>query len=225
MHLDRPRARRIDPNQRFSIFARCDGCIARPQRLADRMIPRPRASSRLRSSTRHRLSQPRGKWTQMTRSVKLACVFVPRSLESIGISILQQTPSDANARSTEPPGSCGMRLGMMLTLDLQLGEVATAGPPISRHDINSSSSPGPRFQFTSTRPCGVDSAPYFAAFVANSLSTNRQRLGHRDGERDIRAAERSVCVRSVGHKLTTDEFGEVDAVRAILAEQRVGIGH
>ena len=62
---------------------------------------------------------------------------------------------------------------MMLTPYLQSGEAATAGPPISRHVIDRfpASSPDPRFQFTSTRPCGVDSAPYFAAFVTNSCST------------------------------------------------------
>src|SRR5262249_34460940 len=41
----------------------------------------------------------------------------------------------------------------------------------------------------------------------------------------IRAADRGVCVRSVGRKLTADEFGEVDASPATLAEQRVGTGH
>src|SRR5262249_39650917 len=92
---------------------------------------------------------------------------------SRGISMLQQTPLDANARSTEPPNSCGMRSRMMLTPYLQSGEAATAGPPTSRHAIDrfAAFSPGPWFQFTSTRPCGVDSAPYFAAFVTNSCST------------------------------------------------------
>ena len=62
---------------------------------------------------------------------------------------------------------------MMLTPYRQSGEAATAGPPTSRHAIDrfAAFSSGPRFQFTSTRPCGVDSAPYFAAFVANSCST------------------------------------------------------
>ena len=87
-----------------------------------------------------------------------------------GISMLQQTPPDANARSTEPPSSCGMRSRMMLTPYLQSGEATTAGPPISRHVIDRfpASSPGARFQFTSTRPCGADSAPYFAAFVTRA---------------------------------------------------------
>ena len=62
---------------------------------------------------------------------------------------------------------------MMLTPYLQSGEAATAGPPTSHHAIDrfAASSAGSRFQFTSTRPCGVDRAPYFAAFVANSCST------------------------------------------------------
>src|SRR5215471_12150621 len=55
---------------------------------------------------------------------------------SMGISILQQTPSDANARSTEPPNSCGMTSRMMPTPYLQLGEAATVGPPISRQTID-----------------------------------------------------------------------------------------
>ena len=136
--------------------------------------------------------------------------------------MLQQTPLDANARSTEPPNSRGMRSRMMLTPYLQSGEAATAGPPTSRHAIDRFGpfSPGPRFQFTSTRPCGVDSAPYFAAFVANSCSTIAS-----DRERDVRAPDRGVCVRSAGRKLTADEFGEVDAIPAILAEQRLGTGH
>src|SRR6476620_5002626 len=55
---------------------------------------------------------------------------------SMGISILQQIPSDANARSTEPPNSCGMSSRMMPTPYLQSGEAATVGPPISRHTID-----------------------------------------------------------------------------------------
>ena len=87
--------------------------------------------------------------------------------------MLQQTPLDANARSTEPPNSCGMSSRMMPTPYLQSGEAATVGPPISRHAIDrfAASLPSPWFQFTSTRPCGVDSAPYFAAFVTSSCST------------------------------------------------------
>jgi hypothetical protein len=52
-------------------------------------------------------------------------------------------------------------------------EAGTAGPPISRHAIDrfAASLPSPWFQFTSARPCGVDSAPYFAAFVTSSCST------------------------------------------------------
>src|SRR5262249_46125914 len=56
---------------------------------------------------------------------------------SMGISILQQTPSDANVRSTEPPNSYGMSSRMMPTPYLQSGEAATVGPPISRHTIDS----------------------------------------------------------------------------------------
>src|SRR5262249_54221382 len=100
-------------------------------------------------------------------------MFIGDGLESIGISILQQTPPDANARSTEPPSSCGMRSRMILMPYLHSGEAATAGPPISRHAIDrfAASLPGPRFQFTSPRPRGGDSAPYFAAFVTSSCST------------------------------------------------------
>src|SRR5260221_10265852 len=62
---------------------------------------------------------------------------------------------------------------MMLTPYLQSGEAATVGPPISRHHIIrlAASPSAPRFHSTSTRPCGVDSAPYFAAFVTSSFST------------------------------------------------------
>ena len=52
-----------------------------------------------------------------------------------GISILQQIPVDANARSTVPPSSRGTRSRMTLTPYRQFGEAATAGPPISRHAI------------------------------------------------------------------------------------------
>src|SRR5215471_14978381 len=41
----------------------------------------------------------------------------------------------------------------------------------------------------------------------------------------MRAANRGVCVRSVGRKLTADEFGDVDAIPVTLAEQRVGTRH
>src|SRR5262249_54215811 len=87
--------------------------------------------------------------------------------------MLQHTPVDANARSTEPPSSCGMRSRMMLTPYLQSGEAATAGAPTSRHAIDkvAASSPGPRFQFTSTPPCRVRRAPDFATFVAHPAST------------------------------------------------------
>jgi hypothetical protein len=54
---------------------------------------------------------------------------------------------------------------------------------------------------------------------------HRQHLGRRDWQRHIRATDRRVCVRSVGRKLTADEFGEVNAIPATLAEQRVGTGH
>src|SRR5262245_27859668 len=91
---------------------------------------------------------------------------------SRGISILQQTPPDANARSTEPPSSRGMRLRMMLTPYLKSDGAITAGPRISRHWIDRVPfSPRSQFQFTSTRPCGVDSAPCFAALVTSSCST------------------------------------------------------
>src|SRR5262249_19954736 len=92
---------------------------------------------------------------------------------SMGKSILQDTPSDANARSTEPPNSRGRRPRMVRPPYPQSGEAATVGPPISRHTIDrfAASLWGPRCQFTSTRPCGVESAPYFAAFVTNSCST------------------------------------------------------
>src|SRR6516225_5321662 len=53
----------------------------------------------------------------------------------------------------------------------------------------------------------------------------RQYLGRRDRKRDIRATDGRVCIRSVGRKLTANEFGEVDTIPATLAEQRVGTGH
>ena len=57
------------------------------------------------------------------------------------------------------------------------------------------------------------------------MQHHRQCLACRDRERDVRAADRHICVRRVGRKLTADEFREVDVVPAILAEQYVGVGH
>ena len=51
---------------------------------------------------------------------------------------------------------------------------ATGGPPSSRHTIISFAAASPfgrRSQLTDTWPPGVDSAPYFAAFVTSSWST------------------------------------------------------
>ena len=116
---------------------------------------------------------------------------------------------------------------MMLTPYLQSGEAATAGPPTSRHAIDrlAASLPGSRFQLTSTRPCGVDSAPYFAAFVASSCSTIATVWVAATVQRDVRALDVRVCVCRVGRELTADELGEINAVPAILAEQRMSIGH
>src|SRR5438270_5464239 len=67
---------------------------------------------------------------------KPACRYAHAGYDLLGISILQQTPPDAKARSTKPPNSCGMRSRMTLTPYLQLGEAATAGPPTSRHSMD-----------------------------------------------------------------------------------------
>src|ERR1700731_660011 len=90
--------------------------VSRPRKLARRNgAPQPIAAKR----SAHWSRQP-GNWF----NVKGNSYVSP-----LGISILQQTPPDAKARSTKPPNSCGMRSRMTLTPYLQLGEAPTAGPP------------------------------------------------------------------------------------------------
>ena len=49
------------------------------------------------------------------------------------------------------------------------------------------------------------------------MQHHRQSLGRRNSERDVRTADRRVCVCRVRGKLTADELGKLDAILKILA--------
>src|SRR5262249_27846864 len=96
--------------------------VARPSRLSPKSVSILLPAT---SSQPARFAETRRSGTASRDSAPPWLRPVSRSRAgSRGISMLQQTPLDANARSTEPPNSCGMRSRMMLTPYLQSGEAA-----------------------------------------------------------------------------------------------------
>jgi len=86
---------------------------------------------------------------------------------STGIEILQRTPCGANSTQTSSPSACD---SSRLNPKPRRVGCATGGPPLSTHrSRNIGSAPVlSMLQDTSTRPAGVDNAPYLAAFVVSS---------------------------------------------------------
>jgi len=96
-------------------------------------------------------------------------------LDSSGIPILQQTPSELKTSSAVPPSSCGTISRIRLLPNPDWAGAVTCGPPLSRHSMVTFEAPPPlaegASQLTETSPPGLDKAPYFAAFVTSSWIT------------------------------------------------------
>ena len=143
-----------------------------------------------------------------------------------GSLIAQHTPVGANARSTEPPSSRGTRSRMTLAPYLCCGEASTAGPPISRHVIDS----------VVALPSGEQRPVHLHAAMRRQqcavlCRVRREFVQHHcEGlarglvQRDSRTADDRGRVAGVGRELPADEFGEIDAGASRPAEQRMGIG-
>jgi hypothetical protein len=136
-------------------------------------------------------------------SVALSMPRVPLLSHSSGISNRHRSPSAENTRSLIPPSSYGMR-SRMISIPYPGSEYRA--PPLSCHSIiiRGPASPSiPRRHRARICPSGTDSAPCFAALVANSCRTIDS--GFR-AQSDVRTADLGVHSGGVRCELTPDKF-------------------